>query len=82
MTGDQRTEALARLRAELVEGGLIEGRDDGPPPEVPARGIGQTLTPSSSMAKLKPSVLSRARHAHTRLSHAVALAPVRSHLSG
>ena len=34
MTGDQRTEALARLRAELTEGGLIEGRDDGPPSEV------------------------------------------------
>ena len=28
MTGDQRTEALARLRAELIEGDLIEGRDD------------------------------------------------------
>ena len=51
MTGDQRTEATARLRAELIEGGLIEGRDDGPPSEV--HGLDRDIARSSDASELR-----------------------------
>ena len=64
MTGDQRTEALARLRAELIEGGLIEGRDDGPRPRstAPSSAISATSNDLRGPRRVTPQLpLARTR---------------------